>query len=165
MTLNFFQQRLTGCKTGCSAQNRNLFYYYDLEVWRYAYPYLPDPNSKRLRKILNFGTTASLPASSPLFAEVPNFERGSTSNSLSSSKRRLFIKVCHPSVLVTKYSLDYTVVHRYKSMICHPSGYELIWLCTQTHSMFCHPVVYHWAYVTIGHRFWWQKRLMSADNK
>ena len=31
----------------------------------HACPHLPDPNSNRLRKILNLGTTASLTASSP----------------------------------------------------------------------------------------------------
>ncbi len=31
----------------------------------HTYPHLPDSNSKRLRKILNLGTTASLPASCP----------------------------------------------------------------------------------------------------
>ncbi len=43
-------------------------YGYACYYWRHAYPHLPDPNSKRLRKILNLGTTASLPASSPLIS-------------------------------------------------------------------------------------------------
>ena len=49
----------------------------------------------------------------------PFLHMGSTSNSLSSNKSRLFIKDCHPSVLVTKYSLNYTVVHRHRIMFCH----------------------------------------------